>query len=244
MNPFVAELIGTAILILLGSGVVANVLLPQTKGHAGGLISITTAWALAVFMGVVVAGPYSGAHLNPAVTIGLGLAGKFEWALAPGYIIAQLLGAMVGSFLAWLMYREHFDLEENPGLKKAPFCTDPAIRNFSTSLTSEIIGTFVLIFVILYISGGKLEDVNSTPIGLGSVGALPVAFLVWVIGLSLGGTTGYAINPARDLGPRIMHSILPIKGKGSSDWSYSWVPIVGPIVGCALAAGLYLMVGS
>lgn len=244
MNPFVAELIGTAILILLGSGVVANVLLPKTKGHSGGLIAITTAWALAVFVGVVVAGPYSGAHLNPAVTIGLALVGKFEWALAPGYILAQLIGAMIGSFLAWLMYREHFDLEENPGLKKAPFCTDPAIRNFSTSVTSEIIGTFVLIFVILYISGGKLEDANSTPIGLGSVGALPVAFLVWVIGLSLGGTTGYAINPARDLGPRIMHAILPIKGKGSSDWGYAWVPIVGPIVGCALAAGLYLMVGS
>jgi glycerol uptake facilitator protein len=244
MNPFVAELIGTAILILLGSGVVANVLLPKTKGHAGGLISITTAWALAVFMGVVVAGPYSGAHLNPAVTIGLGLVGKFDWALAPGYIIAQLLGAMIGSFLAWLMYRGHFDLEENPVLKRAPFCTDPAIRNFSTSVTSEIIGTFVLIFVILYISGGKLEDANSTPVGLGSVGALPVAFLVWVIGLSLGGTTGYAINPARDLGPRIMHSILPIKGKGSSDWGYAWVPIVGPIIGCALAAGLYLLVGS
>lgn len=244
MNPLVAELIGTSILILLGSGVVANVLLPKTKGHGGGLIAITTAWALAVFVGVVVAGPYSGAHLNPAVTIGLALVGKFEWALAPGYILAQLIGAMIGSFLGWLMYREHFDLEENPGLKKAPFCTDPAIRNFSTSITSEIIGTFVLIFVILYISGGKLEDANSTPIGLGSVGALPVAFLVWVIGLSLGGTTGYAINPARDLGPRIMHSILPIKGKGSSDWGYSWVPIVGPVVGCALAAGLYLMVGS
>lgn len=244
MNPLVAELIGTAILILLGSGVVANVLLPKTKGHGGGLIAITTAWALAVFMGVVVAGPYSGAHLNPAVTIGLALVGKFEWALTPGYILAQLIGAMIGSFLGWLMYREHFDLEENPGLKKAPFCTDPAIRNFSTSITSEIIGTFVLIFVILYISGGKLEDANSTPIGLGSVGALPVAFLVWVIGLSLGGTTGYAINPARDLGPRIMHSILPIKGKGSSDWAYSWVPIVGPVVGCALAAGLYLLVGS
>jgi glycerol uptake facilitator protein len=193
---------------------------------------------------VVVAGPYSGAHLNPAVTIGLALVGKFEWALAPGYILAQLIGAMIGSFLAWLMYREHFDLEENPGLKKAPFCTDPAIRNFSTSVTSEIIGTFVLIFVILYISGGKLEDTNSTPVGLGSVGALPVAFLVWVIGLSLGGTTGYAINPVRDLGPRIMHSILPIKGKGSSDWGYAWVPIVGPVVGSALAAGLYLLVGS
>lgn len=244
MNPFVAELIGTAVLILLGSGVVSNVILPKTKGNGGGLISITTAWALAVFMGVVVAGPYSGAHLNPAVTIGLALVGKFEWALAPGYIFAQLIGAMIGSFLSWLIYRDHLDLAENPGLKKAPFCTDPAIRNFSTSVTSEIIGTFVLIFVILYISGAKLEDESQTLVGLGSIGAIPVAFLVWVIGLSLGGTTGYAINPARDLGPRIMHSILPIKGKGSSDWGYAWVPIVGPIVGCALAAGLYLLVGS
>ncbi len=242
MNPYIAEFIGTGVLILLGSGVVANVVLPQTKGNGGGLIAITTAWALAVFCGVVIAGPSSGAHLNPAVTIGLGIAGKFDWALAPGYIIAQIAGAMLGSFLAWSMYRDHFDLESDPGLKRAPFCTDPAIRNFSTSVTSEILGTFVLIFVILYISGGKIEDPEGTPIGLGSVGAVPVAFLVWVIGLALGGTTGYAINPARDLGPRIMHQLLPIKGKGSSDWGYSWVPIVGPIIGCALAAGLYLVV--
>ncbi len=229
---------------MLGAGVVANVVLPQTKGNGGGLIAITTAWALAVFCGVVIAGPYSGAHLNPAVTIGLGIAGKFDWALAPGYILAQIGGAMLGSFLAWLMYRDHFDLAEDPGSKRAPFCTDPAIRNFNTSLTSEILGTFVLIFVILYISGAKLEDSAGTPIGLGAVGALPVAMLVWVIGLALGGTTGYAINPARDLGPRIMHQLLPIKGKGSSDWGYAWVPIVGPIIGCALAAGLYLIVGS
>ncbi|SEG15280.1 MIP/aquaporin family protein [Algoriphagus boritolerans] len=244
MNPFVAEFIGTGILLLMGSGVVANVLLPQTKGHSGGLIAITTAWALGVFCGVVVAGPYSGAHLNPAVTIGLGIVGKFEWAFAPGYILAQLGGAMSGSFLVWLMYRDHFDLEKDPLLKRAPFCTDPAIRNFNTSLISEVIGTFVLIFVILYIAGAKIEDPTGTPIGLGSIGALPVALLVWVIGLSLGGTTGYAINPARDLGPRIMHQILPIKGKGSSDWGYSWVPIVGPIIGSALAAMLYLVVGS
>ncbi|GAA0877820.1 MIP/aquaporin family protein [Algoriphagus jejuensis] len=244
MNPYIAEFIGTGILILLGSGVVANVILPQTKGNGGGLIAITTAWALAVFCGVVVAGPYSGAHLNPAVTVGLGIAGKFDWGLAPGYIIAQISGAMMGSFLAWLMYRDHFDLAENPGLKRAPFCTDPAIRNFTTSVMSEVLGTFILIFVILYIAGARLEDATGTPVGLGSVGALPVAFLVWVIGLSLGGTTGYAINPARDLGPRIMHQILPIKGKGSSDWGYAWVPIVGPLVGCALAAGLYLVVGS
>lgn len=244
MNPFVAEFIGTGILILMGAGVVANVLLPGTKGHSGGLIAITTAWALGVFCGVVVAGPYSGAHLNPAVTVGLGIVGKFDWVLAPGYILAQLGGAMSGSFLAWLMYRDHFDLEKDPLLKRAPFCTDPAIRNFSTSLISEVIGTFVLILVILYISGAKMEDPTGTPIGLGSIGALPVSLLVLVIGLALGGTTGYAINPARDLGPRIMHQILPIKGKGSSDWGYSWVPIVGPIIGSALAAIVYLAVGS
>ncbi|TDQ13697.1 glycerol uptake facilitator protein [Algoriphagus boseongensis] len=243
MNPYIAEFIGTGILLLLGSGVVANVILPGTKGNGGGLMAITTAWALAVFCGVVIAGPSSGAHLNPAVTIGLGIAGKFDWAMAPGYIFAQIGGAMLGSGLAWLMYRHHFDLAEDPGLKRAPFCTDPAIRNFPTSVISEAIGTFVLIFVILYITGAKLEDANSTPIGLGSVGALPVAFLVWVIGLALGGTTGYAINPARDLGPRIMHQLLPIKGKGSSDWEYSWVPVLGPIIGAALAAVLYLSVG-
>lgn len=244
MNPIVAEFIGTAIILLLGSGVVANVILPGTKGNGGGLIAITTAWALAVFCGVVVAGPYSGAHLNPAVTIGLAAVGKFDWALAPGFIIAQLGGAMIGSGLAWLMYRHHFDMADDAGLKRAPFCTDPAVRNFTTSVISETLGTFVLIFVILYISGAKLEDAQETPVGLGSLGGLPVALLVWVIGLALGGPTGYAINPARDLGPRIMHQLLPIKGKGSSDWGYSWVPIVGPILGALLAAGLYMAVGA
>ena len=243
MNPYIAEFIGTGILLLLGSGVVANVILPGTKGNGGGLMAITTAWALAVFCGVVVAGPYSGAHINPAVTIGLAVVGKFDWALAPGYILAQVAGAMIGSGLAWLMYRHHFDLTDDPGLKRAPFCTDPAIRNFPTSVLSELLGTFVLILVILYITGANLEDSAKTPIGLGSVGALPVALLVWVIGLALGGTTGYAINPARDLGPRIMHQILPIKGKGSSDWGYSWVPIVGPILGALIAAGLYSVIG-
>jgi glycerol uptake facilitator protein len=244
MNPIIAEFIGTSILLLLGSGVVANVVLPGTKGNGGGLIAITTAWALAVFCGVVVAGPYSGAHLNPAVTIGLAAVGKFDWALAPGYILAQLGGAMLGSGLAWLMYRHHFDMTNDSGLKRAPFCTDPTVRNFTTSVISETLGTFVLIFVILYISGAKLEDAQSTPIGLGSVGALPVSFLVWVIGLALGGTTGYAINPARDLGPRIMHQLLPIKGKGGSDWGYSWVPVLGPVIGALLAAGLYMVVGA
>lgn len=244
MNPLVAECIGTALILLLGTGVVANVILPGTKGNGAGLIAITTAWALAVFCGVVVAGPYSGAHLNPAVTIGLAAVGKFDWALAPGYILAQLAGAMVGSGLAWAMYRHHFDLAEEPGLKRAPFCTDPSIRSTWTSLLSEILGTFVLVFVILYIAGAQLESPDQTPIGLGSIGAIPVAFLVWAIGLALGGTTGYAINPARDLGPRIMHQLLPIKGKGDSDWGYAWVPVVGPILGALVAAGLFLAVGN
>ncbi|MDF2158851.1 MIP/aquaporin family protein [Algoriphagus sp. CAU 1675] len=244
MNPYIAEIIGTAILLLLGSGVVANVVLPQTKGNGSGWLVITTAWALAVFMGVVVAGPYSGAHLNPAVTIGLGLAGKFDWAMAPGYIGAQVLGAGIGAFLAWLMHIDHFKATQDPGELAAPFGTSPAIRNLKNNFISEIIGTFMLIFVILYITGAKLEDSTQTPIGMGSIGALPVAFLVWVIGMSLGGTTGYAINPARDLGPRIVHQLLPMKGKGSSDWGYAWVPIFGPLVGAALAAFLYLLVGA
>ena len=244
MNPLVAEFIGTAIILLLGTGVVANVVLPGTKGNGGGLIAITTSWALAVFCGVVVAGPYSGAHLNPAVTLGLAAVGKFDWALVPGYVVAQLGGAMLGSGLAWAMYRHHFDMTDDPGLKRAPFCTDPTVRNYTTSVLSETLGTFVLVFVILYITGAKLEDTGNTPIGLGSIGAIPVAFLVWTIGLGLGGTTGYAINPARDLGPRIMHQLLPIKGKGDSDWGYAWVPIVGPELGSLLAAALYLLVGA
>ncbi len=244
MNPYVAELIGTGILILLGSGVVANVVLPQTKGNGSGWLVITTAWALAVFTGVVVAGPYSGAHLNPSVTIGLTLAGKFEPSMVIGYILCQVLGAMIGAGISWYFHKPHFEATQDPKALAAPFATSPAIRNLPSNLFSEVIGTFVLIFVILHITGASLEDDSATPIGLGSVGAIPVAFLIWVIGLSLGGTTGYAINPARDLGPRIMHQLLPIKGKGDSDWSYSWIPIVGPIIGCALAAGLYLAIGS
>ncbi len=242
MDAFVAEFVGTSLLIAMGSGVVANVVLNKTKGFNGGWMVITTAWALGVFIGVVVAGPYSGAHLNPAVSVGLAISGDFDWALVPGYVLAQILGAMLGSTVAWLIYKDHFDVTEEPALKFAPFGTVPAIRNLPSNLFSEIIGTSVLIIVILYSTEPRLDD--GTPIGLGSLGALPVAFLVWVIGLSLGGTTGYAINPARDLGPRIMHQILPIKGKGGSDWAYSWVPILGPILGAAMAAGIYLLLGA
>jgi len=238
MNIYVAEFLGTALLIAMGSGVVANVVLKQTKGYQGGWIVITTAWALGVFIGVVVAGPHSGAHLNPAVTLALVITGDFAWQKAPGYITAQLIGAAMGALTAYYVYKDHFDLTEDPALKFAPFGTVPAIRNLKSNFLSEVIGTFVLIIVILYTTEGVVGE--DTPIGLGSLGALPVAFLVWVIGLSLGGTTGYAINPARDLGPRFIHAILPIKGKGGSDWTYSWVPIIGPLVGSALAAGLFM----
>jgi len=239
MSPFMAELIGTFLLMLLGDGVVANVLLKDTKGNNSGLLVITTAWGLAVFVGVVVAGPYSGAHLNPAVTIGLAIAGKFPWANVLSYVIAQMLGAFAGSFLVWVMYFDHFKRTDNPAAILAVFCTGPAIRNYMSNITSEIIGAFVLVFTVFYISGAQIVP-SKTPIGLGSVGALPVALLVWVIGLSLGGTTGYAINPARDLGPRIIHFILPIKKKGTSDWQYAWIPVLGPIVGAAMAALLYM----
>ncbi|WP_114751515.1 MIP/aquaporin family protein [Pleomorphovibrio marinus] len=244
MNIFVAEFVGTSLLLAMGSGVVANVVLNGTKGNNSGWIVITTAWALGVFIGVVVAGPYSGAHLNPAVSVGLAIAGDFEWAMVPKYVSAQILGAMFGSGMAWLVYKDHFAITQDPGLKFAPFATTPAIRNLPSNLISEAVGTSVLIIVILYSTPAVIEDGTGTPIGLGSLGALPVAFLVWVIGLSLGGTTGYAINPARDLGPRIMHQILPIKGKGSSDWAYSWVPILGPLLGAAFAAGIYLLLGA
>ncbi len=243
MSEFVAELIGTMFLILLGNGVVANVILKGTKGFNGGWIVITTGWALAVFVGVVIAGPFSGAHLNPAVTIGLALAGKFTWSKVILFIIAQTIGAMLGSFLVWVIYKDHFDATEDAGTQLAVFSTSPAIKNLFFNFMSEVVGTFVLVFVVFYFT--KAEIVNQkTPIGLGSLGALPVAFLVWAIGLSLGGTTGYAINPARDFGPRIVHAFLPLKHKGSSDWKYAWVPILGPFVGAAIAALLYLVLNK
>jgi glycerol uptake facilitator protein len=240
MTILVAEILGTMMLILLGNGVVANVVLKDTKGNNSGWIVITTGWALAVFVGVIIAGPYSGAHLNPAVTIGLATAGKLSWSLVPEYIAGEMIGAMLGAFLVWIFYKDHFKITENEAGKLACFSTGPAIKNTLSNLISEIIGTFVLIFVIFHLAGPSINlgiDAGAH-IGLGSLGALPVALLVWVIGLSLGGTTGYAINPARDLGPRIMHSILPVKGK--SNWAYAWIPIVGPIIGCVIAALLHL----
>jgi glycerol uptake facilitator protein len=240
MSEFTAELLGTMLLILLGTGVSANVVLKGTKGNSSGWLLITTGWALAVYVGVVLAGPYSGAHLNPAVTLGLAIVGKFAWSKVAVYLLAQILGAILGSFLMWLMYRDHFNATSDPDLQLAVFSTGPAIHNRLFNLLSEIIGTFVLMFVIFYITGAEITAQKS-PIGLGSVGAIPVMFLVWSVGISLGGTTGYAINPARDLGPRITHSLVPMKGKGASDWKYGWIPVVGPLLGAALAAFLYLM---
>ena len=243
MNEYIAEVLGTMLLILLGNGAVANVVLTGTKGHNSGWIVITIGWGLGVFVAVTVAGPISGAHINPAVTIGLALAGLFPWSQVAMFILSQVLGASLGAFLVWLFYRDHFNRTEDPETQLACFSTGPAIRRTASNLISEIIGTFVLIFVILYFAEPSMNipGIEVTKIGLGTLGALPVALLVTAIGISLGGTTGYAINPARDLGPRIMHSILPMKYKGTSDWAYSWIPILGPIGGAAIAAVLYLI---
>ncbi len=242
MTPFIAELIGTMILILLGNGVVANVVLAKTKGHGAGWVVITLGWGFAVFAGVLVAQDFSGAHINPAVTIGLVAAGKFAASEAPLYIAGQMLGAAIGTTLVFLMHRDHYRATGDQGTKLATFCTSPAIPNVWTNMLSEMLGTFVLIFTVLYITGPNfVSDNPGTPAGLGSLGALPVALIVVAIGMSLGGTTGYAINPARDLAPRIMHQLLPIPDKGGSNWAYAWIPVVGPLLGGIAAAVLYLV---
>lgn len=242
MSPFIAEIIGTFLLILLGNGVVANVVLNKTKGQNSGWIVITTGWALAVYVAVLVAGPYSGAHINPAVTVSLATAGLFDWAAVPTYIVGQMIGAMLGAVMVWILHKKHYEVTDDPRLKEATFCTAPAIRSTPFNFISELVGTFVLIIAVLYIAGPDLtfESGEKVAFGLGSLGALPVALVVWAIGLSLGGTTGYAINPARDLGPRIVHAILPIKNKSNGGWSYSWIPVLGPLVGGILAAYLYI----
>lgn len=231
MTPFVAELTGMTLLIILGDSVVANVILNKTKGNGGGLMAITFGWAIAVFVGVYATASISGAHLNPAVTIGLATIGKFEWALVPEYLAAQLLGAMLGAFFVWVTYRQHFDATDDAATKLGVFCTSPSIHSPLNNLVTECIATFVFILAILFITKSQSS--------LGSLDALPVALLVLGVGLSMGGPTGYAINPARDLGPRIMHALLPIKNKGGSNWGYSWIPVVGPIMGAVLAALVY-----
>lgn len=252
-QAYLAEFIGTALLVLLGNGVVANVVLPKTKGNAAGWIVITFGWAMAVFVGVWCVGSISGAHLNPAVTLGFALAGKgdFAWEHVPGYIGAQILGAILGAVLVFLFYYDHYAASDDADAKLATFATGPAIRNPLSNLFSETIGTLVLVFAVLMaVEPSIARDANveagfpSLKIGLGALGALPVGLLILAIGLSLGGTTGYAINPARDLGPRIVHAILPVPGKRDSDWSYAWIPVVGPMLGAALAVLLWTQIRS
>ncbi len=230
------EFLGTYIMILLGDGVVACTTLKGSKGYGGGWIVITLAWGLAVMCGVFIAGPYTGAHLNPAVTIGLAMADKFEWAMVVPYIISQVVGAFLGALTVYYFYKDHFNATDDQDTKLGVFATIPAIRNLKRNFLSEVVGTFVLILVILFLA----ERGNTAEVGLGSLGAIPVALLVVVIGMALGGTTGYAINPARDFGPRLAHHLLPIKGKGSSQWKYAWVPIVGPILGAGFAVLVFL----
>ena len=236
MIPYFFEFLGTAILLLLGNGIVANAVLKDTKGHNAGWISITIGWGVAVFVSVFISADGSGAHLNPAVTLGFAVAGKFDWGLVPGYVIAQFLGAMTGTTLVWLTYKKHYDITEDQQAIMASFANFPAIRDAFWNFLTELIATFAFVLAIFYIAGGSISD---EPISLGSLDALPVALLVLGIGISLGGPTGYAINPARDLGPRIMHALLPIKNKGHSHWYYAWIPVLGPIAGGVLAAVVY-----
>ena len=242
MNPYTAEFIGTAILVIIGNGSVANVLMKDTKGHAADLMLITTAWALAVFMGVTIAAPYSGAHLNPAVSIGLATAGKFAWAETIPYILAQMSGAFLGATTVWAFYRNHINRTEDAAAIQGCFCTAPAIKCTSSNFFSEFVATAILILGVLYITNAEatLQETN-IPIGLGSVGAIPIAFFVWGLGNALGGTTGYAINPARDLAPRIAHALLPMKHKGESSWAYSWIPVVAPIIAAIAVGAAYSM---
>ncbi|MDO1514059.1 MIP/aquaporin family protein [Maribacter confluentis] len=239
MNIYIFEIIGTAMLILIGNGIVANLVLKGTKGGDSGWVGISLAWGIAVFIGVFISADISGAHLNPAVSIGLATAGKFSWNLVPGYIVAQIIGAMIGNLLVWLTYKKQYEATEDENAILATFSTAPAIRSPFWNLVTEIIGAFALVFGVFYIAGGTVGD---NAVSLGSLDALPVALLVMGIGFGLGGPTGYAINPARDLGPRLMHTLLPIKHKGKSDWSYAWVPVVGPIIGGILAALLYMLI--
>ena len=242
-QPYIAEFIGTTILLLLGMGVVANVNLKKTIGSGQTpWVLITSAWGFAVFVAVFITGQFSGAHLNPAVTIGLAVAGKFSWDLVVGYVLAQLLGAMAGSWLAYILYIDHYRATEDLDTVRSTFCTGPAIRNFKNNLFSEAIGTFMLVFGVLFIAGPSISvpEVTVENFGIGSLDALPVGILVWVIGMALGGTTGYAINPARDFGPRLVHHLIPRKSK-NSDWGYAWIPVIGPFIGGAAAGMAYLL---
>ena len=232
MTPFLAECLGTSMMMIIGNGVVANIVLPKTKGNNGGLISIVLGWTIAVFVGVYISSSSSGAHLNPAVTIAFATAGKFDWSLVPMYVLAQLTGSMLGAFVIWMVYKDHFNESENAADQLACFSTGPSIRRLPQNFIVETVATFVFVIGIFHIKSSGVE--------LGSFSALPVALLVAGIGFGIGGPTGWAINPARDLGPRIMHFVLPIKGKGPSDWAYAAIPVFGPIVGGILAAIIYV----
>lgn len=248
MQVYIAEFIGTMILVLLGDGVVANVLLRQSKGENSGWIVITFGWGMAVAMAVYSVGAISGAHINPAVTIGLASIGSFEWALVPGYIIAQMLGAFTGGVLVFLAYINHWEPTAEPALKLGVFCTAPEIRNTAANFGTEVVGTAMLVFGVVAIVANTQQIEQAADVDLAAVfsfGILPliIGLLVFSIGLSLGGPTGYAINPARDLGPRVAHAVLPIPGKGGSDWGYAWIPVIAPIVGGVIGAWLYNILG-
>ena len=248
MQTLLAEAVGTLLLVLLGDGVVANVVLNRTKGEKAGWIVITVGWGIAVAMAVYAVGRISGAHLNPAVTIGLAVIGSFSWAEVPGYIAAQMAGGFAGAILVWLMYLPHWAVTPDPASKLAVFATGPAIRSAPANFIGEVIGTAVLLFGILAIAANaqtlnKPGDVDLSFVFSRGLQPLLVGILVLGIGVSLGGPTGYAINPARDLAPRLAHAVLPIPGKGGSDWEYAWIPVVAPLIGGALGAGLYFMIG-
>ena len=227
MEAWIGELIGTAILVFMGTAVVANVILKDTKGHGSGLIVITSGWAMAVMIPAIIFGEISGSHFNPALTLALAIAGDFSWSYVPLYIIGQMAGGIIGAALTWLFYRDHFNVTEDQGAQLAVFSTGPAIRNTFQNFISEFIGTFILVFMLMGLGNQPFAD------GLNFFG---VGGIIMAIGVSLGGTTGYAINPARDLGPRIAHFLLPMKNKGDSDWSYAWLPVVAPILGAICAA--------
>ena len=238
MNPYLAEFLGTLVLILLGDGVCACNALNKSKGQGAGWVAIIIGWGLAVMAGVFVAGPSSGAHLNPAVSLALALTGSLPWAMVPGYVAAQMLGAFCGAALVYAFYKDHYDATEGPDTKLGTFCTMPAIKNTWLNFFCEFVGTWLLVFCILMFA----TEGNVAGVSLGSSGAFPVTMLIMAIGVSLGGATGYAINPARDLGPRIAHAVLPIKGKRDSGWWYSWIPVAGPLAGAAFAAGMFLLI--
>ena len=244
MNPYVFEFLGTLILVLFGDGVCAACSLNKSKAQGAGWVVIALAWGLAVMMGVLVAGPVSGAHLNPAVTLGLAIAGKFAWSQVCGYIVAQMLGGFAGAVLVYVFYKDHYKATaDQPDTILGTFCTMPAIWNPWRNFLSEFIATTVLVFVILALgTQGNAFQVGPVSAQTGAIGAWPVTCLIMALGMSLGGTTGYAMNPARDLSPRCAHAVLPIEGKRDSGWNYSWVPVAGPMLGACAAAGLFLLV--